>query len=76
VSGNDYILNEAHYVASNIPPFQMLNLFAASVNISPLSGAAIFFWTERGEGRRYKIIKYHFTPKFPSSASTKNVQWE
>jgi len=48
LSGNDNIHNEAHYVASNIPIFfrKMLNLFAASIHISPLialSGAETIF---------------------------------
>jgi len=42
----------------------MLNLFATSINISPLSGAETIFG-QRG-GRKYKIIKFCFAPKLPS----------
>jgi len=43
---------------------KMVNLFVASINISPFSGAETIFG--QGEGRKYKIIKFHFAPKLPS----------
>jgi len=41
----------------------MPNLFAASINISPLDDAEAIF--EQGGGRKYKIIKFRFDPKLP-----------
>jgi len=42
----------------------MLNLFAASINISPLSDTEAIFG--QGGGRKYEIIKFRFVPKLPS----------
>jgi len=42
----------------------MLNLFAASINLSPLSSAETIF-KQRGD-RKYKIIKFRFVPQLPS----------
>jgi len=42
----------------------MLNLFAASINISPLSGAETIF--EQEGDQKFKRIKFHFAPKLPS----------
>jgi len=43
---------------------KMLNLFATSINIGPLSGAETNFG--HGGSRKYKIIKLHFAPKLAS----------
>jgi len=54
LSGYDNIHNEAHYVVGQISIFffeKMLSLFAASINISPLSGTKKIF----GQGRSQKI---------------------
>jgi len=52
----------------------MLNLFAATINISPLSGGETIFGREGI--KKYKIIKFRFAPNCQASASTRNAQWE
>jgi len=42
----------------------MLDLFAASINIRPFSGAKTIFG-QKGD-QKYKIIKFRLAPKLPS----------
>jgi len=50
----------------------MLNLFAASINISPLSDAKVIFG--QGGGRKYKSSV--LPQNCLASAPTKNIQWD
>jgi len=73
LSGNDNILNEAHYVVSSISIFlKNAEFVIVSINISSLSGAETTF----GYGADQKIKSFVLLRNCQEPASTRNVQWK